>query len=80
MRMGKLKVLATCRCTMWHTPVAGDVCSGIIARSDGLDLADFYHLNPSVSSDCSDLQIGLAYCIDTDGALCIRYELSLSDS
>lgn len=53
-------------CTVWHTVAPGEVCLGVIDKSEGLTLEDFYGLNPDVGSQCQDLRVGLAYCIDTD--------------
>jgi len=53
-------------CTLWHTVIPGEVCLGVIDKSEGLTVEDFYGLNPEVSSDCSNLTVGHAYCIDTD--------------
>jgi len=53
-------------CTVWHTVADGEVCLGVIDKSEGLTVDDFYGLNPAVGKDCQDLRAGLAYCIDTD--------------
>jgi len=50
-------------CTVWHTASAGEVCLGLIDKTPGWTVADFYKYNPSVNSDCSNLTTGLAYCV-----------------
>lgn len=44
------------------TPVSGDSCWSV-AQAAGVDLADFMAKNPSIDSDCSNLQVGVAYCL-----------------
>ncbi|KAH7092825.1 hypothetical protein BKA62DRAFT_625907 [Auriculariales sp. MPI-PUGE-AT-0066] len=44
------------------TPVAGDSCWAI-ANAHGLDVGTFLSKNPSIDAGCSNLQIGVAYCI-----------------
>lgn len=53
-------------CNMWHTVAPGEVCLGVIDKSEGLTLDDFYGLNPDVGPTCQNLNVGLAYCIDVD--------------
>jgi len=45
-----------------YTAVSGDYCY-LIAQNNGIDVSSFLSWNPSVSSDCSNLQVGTAYCI-----------------
>jgi len=51
-------------CTIWHTVAPGEVCLGLIDKSPGFSLDDFYTFNPSVTAPCTNLQEGLAYCVD----------------
>lgn len=53
---------------IWHTVIDGEVCLGLIDKSSsGFDLEKFHKLNPSVNDDCSNLENGQAYCVDTEG-------------
>lgn len=43
----------------------GEVCLGLIDKSSAdFTLDVFYKFNPSVSTGCSGLQVGSAYCVD----------------
>jgi len=52
-------------CTCWHTVASGEVCLGLIDKSSsGFDITVFGQYNPQVNSDCSNLVVGQAYCVD----------------
>ncbi|KAH7092827.1 hypothetical protein BKA62DRAFT_722386 [Auriculariales sp. MPI-PUGE-AT-0066] len=44
------------------TAVAGDSCWAI-ANAHGIDVGTFLSKNPSVDAGCSNLQVGVAYCV-----------------
>lgn len=49
-------------CGKWYTVVSGDECS-VISVANGLTLADFFFLNPSIDQNCTNLLLGVAYCV-----------------
>ncbi|KAL7622002.1 hypothetical protein AAE478_007503 [Parahypoxylon ruwenzoriense] len=49
-------------CGRWYTVASGDEC-GVISVANGLTLADFYFLNPSIDANCTNLLLGVAYCV-----------------
>ncbi|KAF2442814.1 carbohydrate-binding module family 50 protein [Karstenula rhodostoma CBS 690.94] len=49
---------ATGGCSKNWTPVSGDNCS-----TSGVDFATFQSLNPSIDSNCANLQPGTSYCV-----------------
>ncbi|KZV92987.1 hypothetical protein EXIGLDRAFT_836066 [Exidia glandulosa HHB12029] len=53
-------------CSGTYTAVAGDTCTSI-AQNFAISVHHFLSLNPSVSSDCTNLHIGFAYCIESSG-------------
>jgi hypothetical protein len=46
----------------------GDTC-GDLSVTYSIALADFYFLNPNVNSQCTNLFIGIAYCVQAVGAI-----------
>lgn len=57
---------ATKGCAVWHTVSDGEVCLGLIDKSSsGFTLEKFLKLNPSLNDQCSNLETGKAYCVDT---------------
>ncbi|KAL5342008.1 hypothetical protein BJX70DRAFT_12018 [Aspergillus crustosus] len=50
-------------CTEFHTVADGEGCDTIEAAFD-ITFSQFYAWNPSVGSDCSNLWLGYAYCVD----------------
>jgi LysM repeat protein len=42
--------------------VSGDWCSKI-ASANGISVAQFQQLNPNVNGQCTNIQIGTAYCV-----------------
>ncbi|KAG6847464.1 hypothetical protein H0H93_007975 [Arthromyces matolae] len=53
---------ATADCAQYYTVVDGDGCSSI-AASFGLTTLQLSTLNPGLKTDCSNLILGLAYCV-----------------
>ncbi|KAI1774393.1 hypothetical protein F4818DRAFT_452388 [Hypoxylon cercidicola] len=49
-------------CGRWYTVVSGDTC-GVISVANGLGLDDFYFLNPALDTQCTNLLLGVAYCV-----------------
>lgn len=48
--------------------VANDYC-GKIAQDNSLSLDDFYFLNPALDTSCTNLQLGVAYCVKAVGEI-----------
>ncbi|KEQ98602.1 carbohydrate-binding module family 50 protein [Aureobasidium subglaciale EXF-2481] len=53
---------STASCYSWYSVQSGDNCSSIEAEF-GINLAQFYHWNPSINQDCTGLQEVAAYCV-----------------
>ncbi|KAL1589377.1 hypothetical protein WHR41_02172 [Cladosporium halotolerans] len=49
-------------CGKWYNIVEGDTCSKV-TMARGISLSDFLFLNPTVDKDCTNLVLGLAYCV-----------------
>lgn len=49
-------------CAAYYLVQAGDVCY-TVAQSAGISLDEFMSLNPVLDSSCSNLQLGLHYCV-----------------
>lgn len=47
---------------------SGDYCKSI-SLAQSISLQDFYFLNPDINSDCTNLYLGLAYCIAPVGSI-----------
>ncbi|KAG9668275.1 hypothetical protein KCU99_g6485, partial [Aureobasidium melanogenum] len=54
-------------CLEYHTIVKGDTCYSIEVTY-GISLAQLYAWNPSIGSDCSNLWLGSAYCVQGPAA------------
>ena len=52
----------TAKCYKYYTVVSGDTCSGIDQKF-GITFAQLQGWNPSLKSDCSNLLLGDAYCV-----------------
>ena len=50
------------RCTAYYTIVSGDTCS-VMEKNFNITLTDITTWNPEINSQCSNLQLGLAYCV-----------------
>jgi hypothetical protein len=57
---------STARCGRWYTIGMGDVCS-TVALANGLVVGDLYFLNPGLQTNCSNLELGVAYCVGAVG-------------
>jgi LysM repeat protein len=55
-------------CYSWHIATAGDYC-GLIEEEFGITFDNFQEWNPSINSDCSNIIVGDAYCIDGDSTI-----------
>ncbi|KAG6836289.1 hypothetical protein H0H93_009429 [Arthromyces matolae] len=55
-------VNATAKCAQYYTVKQGDGCSSI-ATSFGLTTLQLSTLNPGLKTDCSNLILGIAYCV-----------------
>ncbi|KAK1752213.1 carbohydrate-binding module family 50 protein [Echria macrotheca] len=49
-------------CGKWYTIQAGDYCEAVSIRQ-GIALQDFYYLNPSIDTGCTNLWLDTAYCV-----------------
>ncbi|KAK4932066.1 hypothetical protein LTR66_015998 [Elasticomyces elasticus] len=55
-------------CSLWYTVQEGDTCAKVsIAQS--ISLSDFYFLNPEIDANCTNLELGEAYCVKPVGSL-----------
>ncbi|GAW18021.1 hypothetical protein ANO14919_074900 [Xylariales sp. No.14919] len=50
------------RCASWYTVRDGDYCWSVSIRQS-ITLRDFYFLNPSIDANCTNLLLGVAYCV-----------------
>lgn len=53
-------------CTQHYTPVPGDSCWAI-AEQFGITVDQFRQQNPQINEDCTNLQVGVNYCISSGG-------------
>ncbi|RAH57731.1 LysM domain protein [Aspergillus piperis CBS 112811] len=53
-------------CGKWYTVVEGDTCSAV-SVANSISLTDFYFLNPEIDANCTNLELGQAYCITAVG-------------
>lgn len=56
------------RCARWYTIQDGDYCQSV-AQSFNIVLKDFYFLNPEINANCTNLLLGLAYCVQAVGTI-----------
>jgi len=49
-------------CTKYYTTVSGDTCTNI-ETTDGITLAVFRGWNPEINTGCTNLQVGVMYCV-----------------
>lgn len=54
------------KCKLWHTAVSGDTCGQMCADAN-TPLEDFYFLNPSIDKNCSNIFLGISYCVQPVG-------------
>lgn len=46
----------------------GDTCS-LVSIANYIGLADFYFLNPEIDADCTNLDLGISYCVEAVGSI-----------
>lgn len=46
--------------------IEGDTC-GLVSVANYISLSDFYFLNPEINSNCTNLDLGIAYCVEPVG-------------
>ncbi|KAK1751404.1 hypothetical protein QBC47DRAFT_434461 [Echria macrotheca] len=63
----------TSRCFQYHTIVSGDTCFGI-EQTFGITMAQLQAWNPQLASDCSNLLLGEAYCVQGAAAAKVKRE------
>lgn len=54
------------RCAQWHVIQEGDYCDSVSIHQN-IALKDFYFLNPQINANCTNLLLGLAYCVQAVG-------------
>ncbi|KAJ5796251.1 uncharacterized protein N7518_004791 [Penicillium psychrosexuale] len=59
---------STTDCGQWYTVGEGDTCS-LVTVANSISLVDFYFLNPEIDANCTNLELGEAYCITAVGAI-----------
>ncbi|CAG7962411.1 unnamed protein product [Penicillium salamii] len=57
---------STTDCGLWYTVGEGDTCS-LVTVANAISLVDFYFLNPEIDANCTNLELGEAYCIAAVG-------------
>lgn len=58
---------------------SGDTC-GQLSVANGISLSDFYFLNPEINSNCTNLELGVAYCVEAVGNIATYSGYSTSTS
>lgn len=48
--------------------VSGDTCA-VVSIANLISLDDFYFLNPEINKDCTNLDLGVAYCVQPVGTI-----------
>jgi hypothetical protein len=54
------------QCAQWYEVQEGDYCDSI-SISQSISLKDFYFLNPELNAGCTNLLLGIAYCVKAVG-------------
>ena len=57
---------STSQCGKWYVVKEGDTCESISKLND-IDIDDLHFLNPELNSECDNLLLGLAYCVQPAG-------------
>ncbi|KAJ6632404.1 hypothetical protein B0H10DRAFT_2183138 [Mycena sp. CBHHK59/15] len=57
------------RCTQHYTIAPGDTCTSV-GIAFGLPPAKFINMNPEIGVDCTNLNVGQQYCVQTGLVLC----------
>ncbi|KAK3679998.1 hypothetical protein LTR78_000375 [Recurvomyces mirabilis] len=55
-------------CGKWYNIVSGDEC-GTVSVGNGITLDDFYFLNPEINTQCTNLLLDIAYCVQPVGTI-----------
>ncbi|KAF9736405.1 LysM domain-containing protein [Paraphaeosphaeria minitans] len=53
-------------CGKWYNITTSDTCDEV-SISNSISLKDFYFLNPEIDSQCSNLVLGVSYCVQAVG-------------
>ena len=56
---------STTNCYKWYVVKSGDTCDASIDQPNGITFAQFRSWNPEVDTGCSNIQPGLAYCVNS---------------
>jgi hypothetical protein len=59
---------STSDCASWYTIQSGDYCQAVSIRQS-ISLTDFYFLNPGIDANCTNLELGPAYCVEAVGSI-----------
>jgi hypothetical protein len=54
------------RCARWYVIQEGDYCDRL-SISQSISLKDLYFLNPELNAECTNLLLGLSYCVKAVG-------------
>ncbi|KAH7925017.1 hypothetical protein BV22DRAFT_1129366 [Leucogyrophana mollusca] len=57
----------TTDCTAYYTVVSGDTCD-LVEAKNGITAAQFLAWNPEINADCTNLELGEAYCVAASAA------------
>jgi hypothetical protein len=55
-------------CAKWYVVQDGDYCQSV-SISFSIALSDFYFLNPEINVNCTNLDLGIAYCVQAVGSI-----------
>lgn len=56
-----------------------DTC-GLVSIANSISLSDFYFLNPSLDADCTNLLLGISYCVEPVGDIHTYPHYTMSDT
>lgn len=54
------------KCGSWYNVQSGDYCN-LVTMKYSISLEDFVFLNPSINSNCTNLLLGISYCVEPVG-------------
>ncbi|KAF9631767.1 Peptidoglycan-binding lysin domain [Lasiodiplodia theobromae] len=55
-------------CGKYYIVATGDYCT-LVSSQNGIVLSDFYFLNPEIDANCTNLELGKAYCVAPVGTI-----------
>lgn len=55
-------------CAQWYVVQDGDYCQSVSVAYN-IALSDFYFLNPEINVNCTNLDLGVAYCVQAVGSI-----------